>query len=158
MEELQVVKILMRYANELGYQWYEKKTGAPRVFFKSKIVTIKKQDVVLYHVLHEVAHMVLGPCGDSKEEIAVNEAIAESVSMVVRDLLGFKPHPADQGYLNAWLGKISVERGAFITEHKAEIMKAAKVIAKRVREEDAKSIPFKGCKRELTQSRAYVCS
>lgn len=156
MKEELLVEILIQYANELGYKWEIITNDVPRVFFDAKVITIKKEDLVLYHVLHEVVHILIGACEDTKESIARSELLAEGISIVVRDVLGFEPHTGDNHYLNFWLRKLKTTRTKFYEQNDAVIVKYAKVIAKRIRRERGTTVPFKGCKRKLAASGAFI--
>lgn len=156
MQEELIVAILIKYARELGYTWHYVVDDVPRVFFDAKVITIEKEDLILYHVLHEVAHILIGPSGKAVKSIAKHELLAEGVSIVVRDVLGFEPHAKDDGYLQSWLKKLKTTKTAFYQMYEGEITRHAKTIASRIRRESGTTVPFKGCKRSLAPSGAFI--
>ena len=158
MNEDQLLKILIQYAQELGFKWRIIKKGIPRIYFKERVITIKQKDLILYHVLHEVAHILLGPAQDTKLSIAEKELLAEGISMVVRDILGFEKHPGDDHYLTSWLEVLNVTRTEFYEQHQDEIAAHAKTIAKRIRSERGTTVPFTGRRRPLATSGAFIGS
>ena len=156
MKEVLLVEILVKYAQELGYTWQFVEDDVPRVFFDAKVVTIEREDLILYHVLHEVAHILIGPSGKAVKSIAKHELLAEGVSIVVRDVLGFESHAKDDAYLQSWLKKLKMTKTAFYQLYESVIVKHAKTIASRIRRESGTTVPFRGCKRSLAPSGAFI--
>jgi hypothetical protein len=158
MTEAMILEILMRYVQELGYSLRLIENDIPRIYFDAKIITIKREDLIVYHVLHELAHILLGPSDTTRRSIAKHELLAEGISIVVRDVLGFEPHPKDAHYLKSWLAKLRTSREKFYKQHTDEIARYAKVIAQRIRRERGTSVPFKGRQRVLATSGEFVGS
>ena len=133
MNEDELVAILLKYAEERGYRWALVTKGVPRIQYDKKVIVIKPQDVVLYHVLHEVAHLLLGAPDDTSEASARSEVLAESISIVVRRILGFAPHPGDVAYIDGWLDTLGLSREEFFTEYGQLVATHARTIALRIK-------------------------
>ncbi len=155
MNENEIVLILLEYIKELGYKVKIIPSGVPTVSYVKKEVRLTREDVILYHVLHEVAHMLLGDYENTPEAEALNEALAESTSIVVRNVLGFEKHPHDDLYIDLNLRRLGKSRKQFFNEYGALIKRNAKVILKRIKQTNGKGVPFVGCKRVLTAGRTY---
>jgi len=141
MTEAEIVKILTKFAEEQGYKLDTGWRGQPRINFTKHKIQINASELSLYHLLHEVAHVLLGTFDSTGNETAKNEVLAESISIVVRKVLGFAPHPLDEIYVAAWLSRTGMSREAFFDMYGSIIEQHAKAIIRRIEQDDACSNP-----------------
>jgi hypothetical protein len=157
MQEAQLVDILMKMAERLGYKWRIENIEFPTVKYFEKVISLRAEDLVLYHVLHEIAHILIGYNKDgSDKNTALNEAMAESISIRVRTTLGFALHAGDATYVQGWLESARISRKTFEKQYGSVIQAHTATILDYLSKGRDESTVVNRCVQQLATHRAVI--
>jgi Zn-dependent peptidase ImmA (M78 family) len=120
-------------AEQRGYTIKNQNKDYPETNFTRKTITIAKKDMNIFHVLHELAHVFIG-VHTNERSFRLNEAIAEAISIRVRQELGFTVSDEDYAYIFGHLSHTNITVNEF-AKYKDKIEAVSKTIIKEIRKE-----------------------